>query len=136
MLGAERLRLTNMLVTAEVTAFVVGPAISGLIIGLGHAEWSIWAAAGLAVLGWPLLHGLGNAPAAVDATRAVGGRLRAVLTSPGVPLAIAMVAMVNFVEGGVSVALINLNAERWGATSVASVSPLRRWGSAPWRHPC
>ena len=48
-----------MLVTAEVTAFVVGPAISGLIIGLGLAEWSIWAAAGLAVVGWPLLHGLG-----------------------------------------------------------------------------
>ena len=107
-------RLTTMLVTAEVTAFVVGPALSGLIIGLGHAEWSIWAAAGLAVLGWPLLHGLGNAPAAAEAGRAVGGRLRAVLTSPGVPLAIAMVALVNFVEGGVSVALINLNAERWG----------------------
>ena len=108
-------RLTNMLVTAEVTAFVVGPAISGLIIGLGLAEWSIWAAAALAVIGWPLLHGLGHAPAAVDATRVVGGRLRAVLTSPGVPLAIGMVALVNFVEGGVSVALINLNATRWGA---------------------
>ena len=108
-------RLTNMLVTAEVTAFVVGPAISGLIIGLGLAEWSIWAAAALAVIGWPLLHGLGHAPAAVDATRVVGGRLRAVLTSPGVPLAIAMVALVNFMEGGVSVALINLNATRWGA---------------------
>ena len=37
------------------------------------------------------------------------------LTSAGVPLAIAMVALVNFVEGGVSVALINLNATRWGA---------------------
>ncbi len=108
-------RLTNMLVTAEVTAFVVGPAISGLIIGLGLAEWSIWAAAALAVIGWPLLHGLGHAPAAVDATRVLGGRLRAVLTSPGVPLAIAMVALVNFMEGGVSVALINLNATRWGA---------------------
>ena len=37
------------------------------------------------------------------------------LTSPGVPLAIAVVALVNFMEGGVSVALINLNATRWGA---------------------
>jgi hypothetical protein len=34
-------RLTNLLVTAEVTALVVGPAIRGVIIGLGHAEWSI-----------------------------------------------------------------------------------------------
>jgi hypothetical protein len=53
----------------------------------------------LAVLGWPLLHGLGSARVAVDATRAVGGRLHAVLTSPGVPLAIALVALVNFVAG-------------------------------------
>ena len=108
-------QLTNILVTAEVTAFVVGPAISGLIIGLGHTNWSIWASAGLAILGWPLLHGLKDGRPIVDATSVLGGRMRAVLNSPGVPLAIAMVALVNFVESGVSVALIGLNAERWGA---------------------
>ena len=108
-------RLTNMLVTAEVTAFALGPAISGLIIGLGLTDWSIWAAAGLAIIGWPLLHAVGHAPAGLHAIRPVGGRLRAVLSSAGVPLAITVVALVNFVEGGVSVALINLNATRWGA---------------------
>ena len=68
-------RLTNMLVTAEVTAFVVGPAIGGLVIGLGLTEWSIWVAAALAIIGWPLLHGLGDAPAA---GRCHPGRRRAV----------------------------------------------------------
>jgi MFS family permease len=108
-------RLTNLLVTAEVTAFLLGPAIGGLIMALGRTEWSIWVAVGLAILGWPLLRGIGSGRAVVDTTRGVRGRLRAVLTSPGVPLAIAVVALVNFVESGLSLALISLNTERWGA---------------------
>ncbi len=107
-------RLTNLLVTAEVTAFVVGPAIGGLLIGLGHGLWSIWGAAACAAVAWPLLHRLDAGRPSVEPLVIVGGRLRTVLTSPGVPLAIAMVALANFVEAGASVALINLNAERWG----------------------
>ena len=51
-------RITTLLVTAEVTGFVVGPALGGVLLGLGHGEWGLWAAAGLAALAWPWLLGL------------------------------------------------------------------------------
>jgi len=46
-------RITTLLVTAEVTGFVVGPALGGVLLGLGHGEWGLWVAAGLAALAWP-----------------------------------------------------------------------------------
>ena len=109
-------RITTLLVTAEVTGFVVGPALGGVLLGLGHGEWGLWAAAGLAALAWPWLLGLraGRADEAVGA-EAQRGRLRTVLDSPGVRQAIAMVALVNLTESIASIALVNLSYQAWGS---------------------
>ncbi|MET0694963.1 MAG: MFS transporter [Propionibacteriaceae bacterium] len=113
--GAGSDRLTGLLVTVEVTAFVVGPAVGGLLLGLGDGAWSVTASVVFAVLAVPLLHRLDSGPVVVEPQRPGLGRLRTVLTSPGVPMAIAVVALVNFVEAAASVALLPLSLEHWHA---------------------
>lgn len=107
-------RLTDLLVTAEVTAFVVGPAIGGLFLGAGVGSWSVLGSAGLSLLAWPLLTGLASPPPVPGPVDHDRGRVRTVLASPGVPLAIAVVAVVNFAEAAASVGLLGLSHERWG----------------------
>jgi hypothetical protein len=108
-------QVTNLLVTAEVTGFVVGPALGGVLLGLGHGEWGLWVAAGLAALAWPWLIGLRAGRAITIGADAQRGRLRTVLDSPGVRLAIAMVALVNLTESVASIALLNLSHQAWGS---------------------
>jgi MFS family permease len=108
-------QVTNLLVTAEVTAFVVGPALGGVLLGLGHGAWGLWIAAGLAGLAWPWLLGLRAGRAITIGAEARRGRLRTVLDSPGVRLAIAMVALVNLAESIASIALLNLSYQAWGS---------------------
>jgi hypothetical protein len=110
----HRARLTDLLVTAEVTAFVVGPAVGGLLLGLGEGLWTVLVSGVVALLAWPLLLGLdsGHTPVARVATDHT--RLRTVLAAPGVPLAIAMVACTNFAESAASVGLLGLSHQAWG----------------------
>jgi len=108
-------RITTLLVTAEVTGFVVGPALGGVLLGLGHGEWGLWVAAGLAALAWPWLLGLWAGRADTVGAEAQRGRLRTVLDSPGVRQAIAMVALVNLTESIASIALVNLSYQAWGS---------------------
>ncbi len=111
----ERLsRWITLLVTVEVTAFVVGPAIGGLIIGAGQPSASIWLAVGLGAAAVVPLHGL-RAPRVVAADQGVPvGRVRAVLAAPGVFGTLLLVSAVNIAESGIAVALLGLNSERWG----------------------
>lgn len=108
-------RWTAWLVTVEVSAFVVGPAVGGLLLGAGGGRWTLPLAAATGALSFALLLGLGPAPA----ERSVGGprrsRLVTVLRSPGVPAAMAVVALVNLIESAASVALLGLSADRWHA---------------------
>lgn len=108
-------RLTGLLVTIEVTAFVVGPAVGGLLLGVGDGAWSVTAAAVLAVVAVPLLLGLDSGPSTVLVGRPRQGRLPTVLRSPGVVVAIAVVAVVNFAESAASVGLLSLAHEDWGS---------------------
>lgn len=108
-------QITTLLVTAEVTGFVVGPALGGVLLGLGHGEWGSWVAAGLAASAWPWLIGLRAGRADTLGGEAQRGRLRTVLDSPGIRVAIAMVALVNLTESIASIALLNLSFQTWGS---------------------
>jgi MFS family permease len=111
--GSER--LTSLLVTVEVTAFVVGPAVGGLLLGVGGGAPSVTAAAVLAVLAVPLLVGLDSGPVAAGIDHRERGRWAAVLRSPGVPVAIGVVALVNFALSAASVGLLGLSYGHWAA---------------------
>jgi MFS family permease len=106
--------LTNLLVTAEVAAFVVGPAVGGLLLGVGRGPGSVVLAVGLALAAWLLLLGL-RSPRVLPPTGVPQGRLATVLSTPGVPAAIAVVALHNFVESALGVGLLSLSYEHWQA---------------------
>lgn len=108
-------RLTGLLVTVEVTAFVVGPAVGGLLLGVGDGRWAMPTSALLALVAVPLLLGLDSGPITTDPGLVDRGRLRTVLSSPGVPRAIGVVALVNFTEAAASVGLLSLSHVHWGA---------------------
>jgi MFS family permease len=111
--GPRSARLTDLVVTAEVTAFVVGPAFGGVLIGMGDGSLTVWLAAGVALAAFPLLLGLDSGPVMRSGGPVVRGRLRTVLTSPGVPVAIAVVAVVNAVQSAASVGLVGLSDQIW-----------------------
>lgn len=112
----HRGRLTDGLVTAEVTAFVVGPAVGGVLLGVGAGAWTVLLSGGVAALAWPLLLGLDSGPTTEPvAVAAERRRLRTVLASPGVPAAIGLMAAINFAESAASVGLLGLSHGPWGA---------------------
>lgn len=106
-------RLTELLVTAEMTAFVVGPAIGGLLLGLGTSSASALVAAVLALVSLPLLPARKTTSRPEPAVPGGLGRLRTVLGSPGVPAAMALVSMVNLSENAASVGLLALSNGPW-----------------------
>jgi MFS family permease len=112
--GPRTARLTSLLVTAEVAAFVVGPAVGGLLLGLSDGRWSIVLSAGLALAAWPLLRGVRAPRGSVAGSAPTVGRLSTVLQAPGVPVAVALVALDNLVESAASIGLLTLSHEHWG----------------------
>ena len=105
--------LTNLLVTVEVAAFMVGPAVGGLLLGFGYGGGSVALAAGLALPAWLLLRGLPSPEVGRVPTEVRQSRLATVLGTPGVPAAIAVVALHNFVESALGVGLLSLSHEHW-----------------------
>ena len=53
--GNRSSRLTSFLVTAEVSAFVVGPALGGLLVAVGGQAWAIPASAVITLVALALL---------------------------------------------------------------------------------
>lgn len=115
MAGRRTARLTGLLVTIEVAAFVVGPAIGGVLLGLSAGGWSVVLSAVLAIAAWPLLHGVRAPRGLTLGTDPPVGRLRTVLRAPGVPIAIAVIALDNLVESAASIGLLTLSHQHWGA---------------------
>lgn len=108
-------RWTTWLVTIEVSAFAVGPALGGLLLGFGGGPATLPLAALMGAGSFGLLIGLGPAPAEGATVGPRRSRLATVLRSRGVPGAVALVALVNLVESAASVALLGLSASRWHA---------------------
>jgi hypothetical protein len=108
-------RLTGFLVTAEVSGFVVGPALGGLLVGVGAQEWAIPASVAITLLALPLLAQVRTGPIARTVVIADRGRLMTVLQCPGVPLAIAVVVVVNLVLSAASIGLLPLSESSWAS---------------------
>lgn len=107
-------RDTNALVTWEVSAFVVGPAIGGLLLSTG-ASWSIAASVPLAAAALLVLpRRLADESPATERPRLLRG-LREVLAVPVVRRAVATVMMLNAVIGVLGVALLGLATGHWAA---------------------
>lgn len=131
---------TSALVTIEVGAFVVGPALGGLLIGMGDGGWSMggvnpavlasWAAALLAAAAsllmarsWSVEAGsrptadasggrVGDQP---EAARQLPGLIATLARHPAALGAIAILAVVNALDGGLMMALLELSKHAWHA---------------------
>jgi MFS family permease len=101
----RRSQLTRLLVTAEVSGFVVGPALSGLLVGVGGAEWAIPASVAITLLALLLLVRVRTGPIPRAVVPPDHGRLRTVLRCPGVPLVMAVVVVVHLVLSAASIGL-------------------------------
>ncbi len=115
--GGELDRATGWLVTAEVSAFVVGPAVGGLLLGWVGPEVAAGVPVLLAAAGGLLLLGLRVAvgsPAETDSTRLIDG-LRLIVRKPQVVGAIATIMAVNAVLGAIGVALLAITEQSWFA---------------------
>lgn len=113
--GARTGPLTDLLVTVEVAAFVVGPAVGGVLIGLEAGPWALVLGPVLAAGSWALLGGLHCPAVPAGPAEVSAGRLATVLSTPGVPAAIGVVALHNFVEGAAAIALLSLSHAYWQA---------------------
>jgi MFS family permease len=111
--GSRTGRLTDLLVTTEVAAFVVGPAIGGVLIGLDAGRWALALGPVLGLGSWVLLTGIRSPGARPSDAGVVSDRLAVVLGTPGARTAIAVVAVHNFVEAIAGVALLSLSHTHW-----------------------
>ena len=108
---------TGWLVTVEVSAFVVGPAVGGLLLGSVGAEPAMFAAAATGLAGAALMARIRldanviRTSAAYDRPR---GLLRVVLRSADAVRVIIAVAVINVVDGAVFVALLPMAESGWG----------------------
>ncbi len=107
----RRDRHTQWLVTVEVCAFVVGPALGGVVLGVAGPTTAVYASAAATALAAVLLIGL--RPRVHREQVRYPDHVRTVLASPAVRHGIAAVAGVNAVGGGLGVGLLALTTQRW-----------------------
>ncbi|CUR57348.1 membrane hypothetical protein [metagenome] len=113
--GESRRRATEVLVTIEVGAFVVGPALGGVLLGAHLRAWIPAGAVLLSVVALLLvtavrlpgpIHTLSDAPS----LREMFGTVR---STPAVLAALAVVAVLNLIDGAASLALLPMTQEVW-----------------------
>ncbi len=107
----RRDRHTQWLVTAEVSAFVVGPALGGVVLGVAGPTTAVYASAVATAVAAVLLVGL--RPRVHRERVRYADQVRTVLASPAVRRGIAAVVGVNAVGGGLGVGLLALATQRW-----------------------
>lgn len=114
--GPHRVRATDALVTIEVAAWVVGPAVGGLLLLPTTRPWVLPVAAGLLVLALLLASGVPlPGPAVAERSHVtVRGTLRATTSSPGIRGALLVAALVNVVAAATAVILLPLSRDAWG----------------------
>ncbi len=124
--GDRRRQATDLLVTIEVAAFVVGPAIGGLLLEVAPTPVLLPASAAMATLAaLPLLHGLVlRRPDATTRPSGSGSLLQVARTSEGVTRAILTVALLNAVLAATGLALLPLAADRWAGGYGTAVAVL------------
>lgn len=111
--GTGRTRATEVLVTIEVSSWVVGPALGGLLLAGPLRASTLAAAIGLAALGLLLCTGI-SIPGPVErAPDAVIGMLREVLRCPPAVGALGTAGMLNLVLTVTAVVLLPLSRDAW-----------------------
>ena len=112
--GPGRAKATEALVTIEVSSWVVGPALGGLLLVQPLRPWTLAASVGLAVLSLVLSTGIALPGPVVKAPDAVGGMLRTVLNCPPALAALGLVGLLNLVVTSTAMVLLPLSEQSWG----------------------
>ncbi len=113
--GADRARATDVLVTIEVSGWVVGPALGGLLLADALRPWTLAVAVVLAALGLAFSTGI-NIPGPVEkAPDAVAGMLRTVRHCRPAVGALATAGLLNLVVTVTGVLLLPLSQDAWGS---------------------
>ena len=114
--GLHRERATDALVTIEVSAWVVGPALGGLLLVPATRAWV--PAAAVALLGVAIAFAAGvrlpGPTASLRSAATLSGMLRTVAGNRPVLLALATAGLVNVVGSATALALLPLTREAWG----------------------
>ena len=137
--GSDRERATELLVTIEVSAWVVGPALGGLLLAPVTRDWTFAIAAGMALVALLLIRGT-RIPSPLDrAPDAVSGMLRTVLHCGPARGALGLAGLLNLVLAITGVVLLPLSHETWmlGDTGFGIATACLGFGAlgAPvWRH--
>jgi MFS family permease len=112
--GARRARATEALVTIEVSSWVIGPALGGLLLAESMRPWTLPVAVALALAGLALSAGISVPGPAEKAPDAVAGMLRLVLRSRPALGALGLAGVLNLVATITGVVLLPLSTESWG----------------------
>jgi len=112
--GPRRAQATDLLVTIEVSSWVVGPALGGLLLAESIRLWTLPVAVALAAAGLALCAGI-PVPSPVErAPDAVAGMLRVVLRCRPALRALGLAGLLNLVATVTAVVLLPLSTESWG----------------------
>ena len=117
--GPDLRRATDTLVTIEVAAFVVGPAVGGLLLAGPDRGGALALAVVLGVVGLLAVRGVSipapeHGPEGAATVRQVFSVVR---RTPIVFSAVAVVALLNFADGATSLALLPMSEEAWGTSA-------------------
>ncbi len=112
--GPHRARATELLVTIEVSAWVVGPALGGLLLAQSLRPWTLVVAAALAALGLFFSTGIIIPGPVEKAPDAVAGMLREVLHCRPALGALGLAGLLNVSVTVVGLVLLPLSEETWG----------------------
>jgi MFS family permease len=112
--GAHRARATELLVTIEVSAWVVGPALGGLLLAQSLRPWTLVVAAALAALGLVFSTGIAIPGPVEKAPDAVSGMLREVLRCRPALGALGLAGLLNVIVTVAGLVLLPLSEDSWG----------------------
>jgi MFS family permease len=112
--GSDRESATELLVTIEVSAWVVGPALGGLLLAPATRPWTLVVAVGLALLALVLIRGARIPSPLNRAPDAVAGVLRTVLQCGPTRGALGLAGLLNLVLASTGVVLLPLSHDAWG----------------------
>jgi MFS family permease len=111
--GTSRRRATDLLVTIEVSSFVVGPAVGGLLLGHVTRGWVGLAAVALTVVAWVLVVDVRMARPRVAGRTGRTSPLAAVRASATTQRAVAMAGLLNVIDAALLLGLLPLAGGYW-----------------------
>ncbi len=119
--GPDGRRVTDVLVTTEVAAWTVGPALGGLLLLPATRPWVPAIAVALMALALALMWGirLPSPDAERRASVTVGGMLGAVRGTRPVVVALASAGLINIVVTVAAITLLPLTRDTWGLDDAA-----------------